>query len=126
MTIADLCLLGMVLLIVASIVPAKIAGRRDFDNANPRDPAFYTPGFRARSWSAHLNGHESFPFFAAAVVLAEMRGLPQTRIDALAAGFLLARMVYLGCYWANLPTLRSLVFAIGFVLNVGLFFLPIL
>jgi uncharacterized MAPEG superfamily protein len=106
MTIADLCLLGMVLLIVASIVPAKIAGRRDFDNANPRDPAFYTPGFRARSWSAHLNGHESFPFFAAAVVL--------------------ARMAYLGCYWANLPTLRSLVFAIGFVLNVWLFFLPIL
>lgn len=126
MTVADLCLLGMMLLIIGTIVPAKIAGRRAFDNANPRDPQFYTAGFRARSLGAHQNGFESFPFFAAAVLLAEMRGAPQGSINALAVAFLLARVVYVACYWGNQPTARSIVFAAGFGLNVWLFLLPLL
>jgi uncharacterized MAPEG superfamily protein len=126
MTIADLCLLGAIVLTIASIMPAKINGRRQFDNAYPRDPAFYRPGLRARSLGAHANGYETFPFFAAAVVLAEMRGMPQGTVDALAVAFLLARFAYVACYLGNLPSLRSAVWSVGFLCNLAIFFLPVL
>ncbi len=64
MTIAELCMLGMVLLTYAVIAPAKFAGRREFDNAYPRDPTFYTKGPRARALGAHQNGLEAFPLRA--------------------------------------------------------------
>jgi uncharacterized MAPEG superfamily protein len=125
MTIADLCLLAAVLLTIASIAPAKLSGLRDYDNANPRDPRFYTPGLRARSQGAHLNGYESFPFFAAAVILAEMRGVPQGSVNALAVAFILARVLYVLLYLTNRPTLRSLVWSVGFACNLAIFFAPV-
>ena len=125
MTVAELCLLAAVFLIVATIGPAKFMGRREYDNANPRDPKFYTPGFRARSQGAHLNGYETFSFFAVAVLLAEMKGAPQGTLDALAVGFLLARLAYVACYLGDRPTLRSVMWAVGLAFNVAIFFLPI-
>lgn len=125
MTVAELCLLAAVFLIVATIGPAKFLGRHAYDNANPRDPRFYTPGFRTRSLGAHQNGYETFPFFAAAVLLAEMKGAPQGTLDALAVGFLLARVAYVACYLGDRPTLRSVMWAVGLAFNVAIFFLPI-
>jgi uncharacterized MAPEG superfamily protein len=124
MTTADLCLLGAVFLTILSIVPAKLDGRREYDNANPRDPRFYTPGLRARSQGAHLNGYEAFPFFAAAVILAEMRSVPQGTVNALAAAFFLARIAYVLLYLTNRPTLRSVVWSVGFACNLAIFFSP--
>ena len=49
---------------------------------------------RARSQGAHLNGYEAFPFFAAAVILAEMRAVPQPAVNALAVAFIVARIGY--------------------------------
>ena len=125
MTIAETCIPIALILALATVLPAKILGRREFDNARPRDPAFYASGFRARSLAAHQNGLEAFPLFAAAVLLAEMRAVPQGRIDLLAAGFLLARVVYVGCYWGNQPTARSLIWAVGFLLTLAIFFSPL-
>ena len=125
MTLAEWCLPAAIVLILATVMPAKALGRREFDNANPRDPAFYTPGFRTRSLAAHQNGLEAFPFFAAAVLLAEMRHAPQGRIDALAVGFLLARLVYVGCYLGDQPTARSVVWTVGFLLNLAIFLAPL-
>ena len=124
MTVAEFCLLGMVVLTIAVIGPAKFAGRREFDNANPRDPGFYTPGFRARSLGAHQNGLEAFPLFAAAVLLAEFRGVPQQVVDGLALAFLGARVVYAACYLGNRPSLRSLVWTIALACNVAIFLSP--
>jgi uncharacterized MAPEG superfamily protein len=126
MTIAELCLLGMVVLTIAAIGPAKFAGRREFDNANPRDPGFYTPGFRARSLGAHQNGLEAFPLFATAVLLAEFRGAPQHTIDALALAFLVARVAYVACYLGDRPTLRSVVWLAALACNVVIFLSPVL
>jgi uncharacterized MAPEG superfamily protein len=124
MTIAELCLLGMVLLILVSVMPGKIDGRRDYDNANPRDPAFYTPGLRARALGAHQNGYEALPFFVASVLLAEMHGVPQGTLNVLALAFLLARVGYVACYLSNHPTWRSIIWALAFACNVAIFFLP--
>ncbi len=122
MTIADLCLLAAVILTIASIAPAKLD--REFDNANPRDPAYYKLGLRARAQAAHLNGFEAFPFFAAAVILAEMRGASQGWVNVLAVAFILARIVYVGMYLTNRATLRSVVWSVAFLINVAIFFSP--
>src|SRR5450432_2158909 len=106
MTTAELCLLGAGFLTILSILPAKLDGRRDYDNANPRDPRFYTAGLRARSQGAHLNGYEAFPFFAAAVILAEMRSVPQGTVNALAIAFLVARIAYVLLYLTDRPSMR--------------------
>jgi uncharacterized MAPEG superfamily protein len=126
MTIAELCLLGMVLLTMLVVMPAKLAGRGDFDNAYPRDPAFYTKGPRARALGAHQNGLEAFPLFATAVLLAEMRGVPQHMIDGLALAFLGARIAYAVCYLGDRPPLRSIVWGLAFVCNLAIFLLPVL
>ena len=124
MTIADLCLLAAVVLTIASILPAKLDGRQDYDNANPRDPRFYTAGLRARSQGAHMNGFEAFPFFAAAVLLAEMRAVPQATVNALAVAFILARLLYVILYLTDRPSLRSAVWSVGFACNLAIFFSP--
>jgi uncharacterized MAPEG superfamily protein len=126
MTIAELCLLGMVLLTLLVLAPAKVAGRRAFDNAYPRDPAFYVKGPRARALGAHQNGLEAFPLFAAAVLLAEMRGAPQHMIDGLALAFLGARIAYAVSYLGDRPTMRSIIWGLAFVCNLAIFLLPVL
>jgi uncharacterized MAPEG superfamily protein len=126
MTIAELCLLGMVLLTYLVISPAKFAGRREFDNAYPRDPAFYTKGPRSRALGAHQNGMEAFPLFVAAVLVAEMHGSPQHTIDGLALAFLGARVAYAVCYLGDRPSLRSVIWTLAFVCNLVIFLLPVL
>ena len=126
MTIAELCLLGMVLLTYLVLGPAKFAGLREFDNSYPRDPAFYTRGPRARALGAHQNGLEAFPLFAAAVLLAELHGAPQHMIDGLALAFLGARVAYTVCYLGDRPSLRSLIWTLALVINLAIFLLPVL
>jgi uncharacterized MAPEG superfamily protein len=123
-TIAEVCLPLMVILIIASIAPAKLDGGKEFDNANPRDPNFYRPGLRARAQGAHQNGFEAFPFFAAAVIVAEMHGTAQIVVNALAVAFLLCRVVYVLFYIGNRPTPRSMMWSLGLACNLALFFSP--
>jgi uncharacterized MAPEG superfamily protein len=124
MTVAEWCLLGAVLLTLFSIVPAKASGKASFDNANPRDPTFYADGFRRRALGAHQNGFETFPFFAAAVILAEFHAAPQIWVDALAGLFLVVRLAYVAVYLGDRPTLRTTVWTVGFIVNIALFTLP--
>ena len=86
-------------------------------------PSTRTP-IRARALGAHQNGIEAFPFFAAAVLLAEFRLAPQHLIDELAVLFLIVRIAYVFTYLGNRPTLRSILWSIGFAINIAIFFLP--
>src|SRR5258707_15763969 len=92
MTIAEWCVFGTLMLYLLTIAPIKWIGFRSFDNAKPRDPAFYANPLRARALGAHLNGIEAFPFFAVAVLLAEFRAGPQRLIDELAGRVLFVRL----------------------------------
>ena len=125
MTTAELCLLAAIVLTIVSILPAKLDGRRQYDNGNPRDTRFYTPRLRARSQGAHLNGFETFPFFAAAVILAEMRAVPQGTVDGFAVAFVAARIVYVLLYLTDRPSLRSAIWSVGFACNLAIFFSPV-
>lgn len=125
MTIAEYCVFASVALYLLTIVPIKWLSYREYDNSKPRDPAFYEDAIRARALGAHQNGIEAFPFFAVAVLLAEFREAPQNRIDELAVLFLIVRIAYVFTYLGNRPRLRSILWNIGFVINVAIFFLPL-
>jgi len=125
MTIAEYCVFAAVALYLLTIVPIKWMGFREYDNSRPRDPAFYEDAIRARALGAHQNGIEAFPFFAAAVLLAQFRGAPQNLINELAVLFLIVRVAYVLTYIGNRPRLRSILWSLGFVINVAIFFLPL-
>ena len=101
MTVAEWCVFGAVLLYLLTIAAGKLSDIRRFDNAKPRDPAFFGDPFRARALGAHQNGIEAFPFFAVAVLLAEFRLGPQRLIDELAVLFLIVRIAYVLTYSAT-------------------------
>jgi len=124
MTIAEWRVFGAVMLYLLTIAPVKWIRFRSFDNSKPRDSAFYEDPIAARSLGAHQNGIEAFPFFAVAVLLAEYRGSPQRLIDELAVLFLIVRIAYVFTYLGNRPTLRSILWSVGFAINVAIFFMP--
>jgi uncharacterized MAPEG superfamily protein len=126
MTIAEWCVFAIVMLYLLSIAPIKWLRFRRFDNSKPRDPAFYDDPIAARSLGAHQNGIEAFPFFAAAILLAEFRACPQRLIDELAVLFVIVRVAYVFTYLGDRPTLRSILWSIGFAINIAIFFMPAL
>lgn len=126
MTVAEYCVFACVAIYLLTIVSVKKLGSGQYDNANPRDPAFYQDAIRARALGAHQNGIETFPFFAAAVLLAEFRAAPQNLINELAVLFVIVRIAYVFTYIGNRPRLRSILWNLGFVINVAIFFLPLI
>ena len=129
MTVAEWCIFGAVILYLLTIAPFKAASARSarvFDNSKPRDPTFYDDPLRSRALGAHLNGIETFPFFAVAVLLAEFRGAPQNLINELAVLVVIVRIAYVLTYIGNRPSLRSILWSVGFLINIGIFFLPLI
>lgn len=120
MTTAFWCVLVAGLLPYAATLTAKIGGTK-FDNSNPRDWLAAQAGFRKRANAAQQNAFEAFPLFAAAVLVAQFLGAPQPRIDLLAMVFVAARIAHLGCYLADLATLRSLAWFVGLGSVIAIF-----
>ena len=125
MSIADWCMLGAVLIYLLTLAPAKVLGKGEFRNSAPRDPAFYETPVRARVLGAHNNGIKTFPFFAAAILLAEFKHGAQALVDGLAVGFLVVRLAFVLTYVGNRPIARSLLWNLGFALNVLIFISPL-
>ena len=112
------------MLYLLTIVPIKWIGFRSSIMPSRAIPLSTSEPLRARALGAHQNGIETFPFFAVAVLLAEFRGAPQHLINELAVLFLIVRIAYVLTYIGNRPTLRSILWNIGFAINVAIFFLP--
>jgi len=121
MTIAYACLLFMGLFPYVAAGIAK-KGFEGYDNSMPRQWLAKQTGFRARANAAQANLFESLPLFFAAVIIAQVANAPQVRIDLLALGFVVARIAYLICYLANWPTARTIVWVLGLICVVALFF----
>lgn len=119
MTTALWCVLAAALLPYAATLTAKGGAR--FDNRNPRAWLAAQAGWRARAHAAQLNGFEAFPLFAVAVLVAQQLHAPQGRVDALALGFVAARVGYLVAYLADLHVLRSVVWFAGIASAVAIF-----
>jgi uncharacterized MAPEG superfamily protein len=124
MTLAEWMIFAAVVLYLLTVAPVKAVAHKTFDNSKPRDPTFYRPGVAARALGAHLNGIETFPFFAFAILLAEFRQLPQNWIDELAIAFVVVRLFFVLAYLSNRSTIRTLLWNLGFAVNAAIFFMP--
>ena len=120
MTTALWCVLAAGILPYVATSVAK-AGGTGYDNRDPRQWLGRQEGFRRRADSAQRNGFEAFPFFAAAVIVAQSIGASQERVDALAVIFIVARVVYTVCYVADWHGARSIAWLIGWVATVAIF-----
>ena len=120
MTVALWCVLVAAVLPIVCTMIAKW-GFKGFDNHNPRAWLAGLTGWRARAHAAQGNSWEAFAVFSAGVFAAHLAQAPQSRIDIIAVAFVLARVVFIALYVANLASLRSLVWGVGFFLSVALF-----
>jgi uncharacterized MAPEG superfamily protein len=128
MSIATICLA------IACVLPVLCAGlakregvsRGTFDNRDPRAWLAKQTGSAARAQAAQLNSWEALIVFAAGVLSAQVQEGPPGTIDALAMTFVAARIVYIGVYVANLATVRSIVWTIGFLASLALFFVRLM
>lgn len=119
MSIAYWCILLAGFLPLATVGIAKF--KRGYDNNNPRTWLEKQEGFRRRADFAHRNHYEAFPFFAAAVIIAQQMQVAQTTVDTLAMTFIAARIAYTVLYLLDLASLRSVAWLIGLSSVVILF-----
>jgi uncharacterized MAPEG superfamily protein len=124
MTLALWCVLAAGILPYVTVGVAKAAGGA-YDNHDPRSRAAAYEGLARRAHAAHLNGFEAFPLFAAAVLVAELKGGSRGMVDALAVAFVLARVGYIACYALDKPTLRSIVWSLGLFSAIAIFISPL-
>ena len=103
----------------AKLGPDDAVGR--FDNHQPRIWLAQQTGRRARANAAQANSFEAFPLFAIGVVLCVLQHVPVSTIDVIAIVFVIARVVYIAAYLGDRPSLRSAVWAIGFLATIGLY-----
>ena len=127
-TIAYWCVL------IASLLPfgcawlAKSKGfgkrRRDggFDNAEPRAWLARQEGWQARADAAQANSFEALPFFIGAGIIAHQLGAVQARIDILALLFVTLRIIFIAMYVAGMPTIRSVIWSLALLVNIGILF----
>ena len=120
MSLALWCVLLAGLLPVLTVIFAKW-GRPDFDNGEPRAWMEKLTGRRRRADYAHRNHFEAFPFFAAAVIIAQQLHAPQATVNTLAAIFIVARVAYTVLYLVDRPTMRSIMWAVAYACVIGLF-----
>lgn len=119
MSIAFWCVLLAGMLPIITVGIAKFNPR--YDNRDPRSWLERQEGYRRRADFAHRNHFEAFPFFAAAVIIAQQMQTTQGTVDLLAMTFIGARIAYTVMYLGDRPGLRSLAWLIGFGAVVGLF-----
>jgi len=127
-TVAYWCVLIAALLPIACTWLAKWPGLRKprgeggFDNHDPRGWLARQTGWQARANAAQANSHEALPFFIGAVIIAHQLGAPQTRLDILAVVFITLRIIYVAMYVADLPRIRSGIWTVALVVNIGILF----
>ena len=101
---------------------AKVGSFGPRDNIQPREWAARQIGWRARANSAQANSFEGLPFFIGAVIIAHLLGAGQTLLDMLALLYVMLRIFYIMMYVSDMPTVRSVVWAAAFLVNIGILF----
>ncbi len=119
MTIAIWCIL------IAATLPYVAFGFvMGLDPNQPRDRVGLT-GRAPRAYGAHLNALETFPWFAAAVIVAHMIGGPSRIADVLAVVYVLIRLGHMAAYIAGRQPLRSAAFSLGQLAALAIFVSPL-
>jgi uncharacterized MAPEG superfamily protein len=96
-----------------------------YDNAHPRTQQSKLTGFAARAQGAHQNAIEAFAPFAAGVLACKVSGVDADEVALLSIAFVVLRAIYVVLYLKNLPTARSAVWFLAFLVSVTLLTLPL-
>ena len=125
-TVAYWCVLFMALLPYGCAWLAKSGGfgkprkQGGYDNHDPRAWLARQTDWRARANAAQANTFESLPFFFAAVIIAHQLHAGQGLIDILAVLYVTLRIVYVAMYVADLATVRSAIWSLALLVNIGI------
>jgi len=94
----------------------------------PLQPANYVnptarpvPPWGERAHRAYLNAVETFAPFAALVIAAQLAGKANSVTAFWAMSFFWLRLAHAIVYWAAVPFLRTILFTLAFVAEVGIF-----
>ena len=124
MTVAEWCVFGTLMLYLLTIVSVKWSGISPFRQCEALPSRILRrPDSRprARCPSERRRGLSVLRRRGAAGGISLG---PQRLIDELAVLYLIVRIAYVFTYLGDRPTLRSILWAIGFAINVGIFFMP--
>ncbi len=120
MTIAIWCIL------IAAVLPyVAFNFVKGLDPNEPRVGAGALTGQTARAYGAQLNGFETFPLFAAAVIVAHMVGGPSRIVDILSVLYVLLRLGHMAAYIAGRQPLRSAAFTVAQLVALAIFVSPL-
>ncbi len=101
----------------------RARGEGGYDNGDPRAWLARQTDWRARANAAQANSFEALPFFIGAVIIAHLLGANQARLDVLALLFIVLRVLYIMMYVAGIPTVRSAVWTLALLVNIGILFI---
>lgn len=119
MTISYGCVLLMIFFPYIFTILAKTGP--GFNNHNPREYLDKIGGWRKRAHWVQVNSFETFPAFAASVIIAHQLHANQMLINYLAIAFVVARTLYAICYLNNKASLRTLFWFMGFGCVIAMF-----
>ena len=94
----------------------------DYDIGAPRAMFDKLPEWAKRATWAHQNSWEAFAIFTAAALMAYVAGVDSDTARLQVIVHVVARLLFSVFYIANIPLLRSLMFAIGSVCAFSLMF----
>lgn len=117
-------LIAVLMPIVCSWVGAYFRAKQPegFDNKHPRLQVARLENAGHRAYAAQQNCWEALGLFTAALVAVHMSGLVLDSIATLCIVFVVARLVFVVCYLANIDAIRSLSFIVSFGVCLTLFY----
>jgi uncharacterized MAPEG superfamily protein len=123
----DLQYLAYTALLTASLwivyIAAQVMNNGFLAPENYVDPAPRpVPLWGLRANRAHLNAVESFAPFAALILISHVAGKADATTAWCAIAFFWLRLAHAVVYWLGLPFIRTLVFTLGWIVVVVLFF----
>ena len=123
----DLVYLALTALLSAALwipyVVCQVMTNGPLQPNNYVDPALPrpVPVWGQRAHRTYLNAVEVFAPFAALVIVAQLTGKANATTAFLSASFFYLRLAHAIVYWAGLPYLRTILFTLAFVAEVGIF-----
>lgn len=127
MTLPLWCLFIAGLLHFLSKIPLGMAqgkASEGYNNSSPRSQQAQLSGWGARALAAHQNQIESFPIFAAGMIVAIITNLDPHTAGSLGMVYIAARVIFLFAYLKDLATFRSMVWIAGFFSSLALLCSP--
>lgn len=97
-------------------IPVAVAMKNlegKYDNRHPRTVQSKLEGFGARAMAVHNNCFEAITYFAPTILLVLAMDAHTVYTAQLCVAFVLCRLAYVVCYWANWHIARSSFWILG-------------